>query len=292
MNGIVGARTAKPVVTFLSDFGVEDPFVGICHAVILRIAPEAQVIHLSHGIEPQSVAHGARVLAASVDFLPVGVHLAVVDPGVGSERRALCVQSRDGRLFVGPDNGLLVPAAERCGGIEAAYAITSRAHMLPEISRTFHGRDVFAPASAHLAAGAAPSDLGPAVPVESLHRARDAGFDLDGSRLDVTVQHVDRFGNLQLSVTLNDLGDLFRSGRLVEVQRGDDLYYATCALTFADVPDGELVLYEDSEWWMSLAINRGSAEELLDADLGSRLRIDFDPRPELEERQPPLTQAL
>lgn len=283
---------ARPVVTFLSDFGYEDPFVGICHAVILRISPEAEVIHLSHGIEPQSVSHGARVLAAAIDFLPVGVHLAVVDPGVGSERRALCLQSGDGRMFVGPDNGLLVPAAERCGGIGAAFAITSRAHMLPEISRTFHGRDVFAPACAHLAAGVPPSDLGPEVALESLHRAHDPGFTRDGSLLESTVQHVDRFGNLQLSVSLNDLGDLFGNGRLVEVQRGDDRYYATCALTFADVRSGELVLYEDSESWMSLAINRGSAAELLDAEIGDRMCIDFDPHPEQEERQPPLTQAL
>jgi S-adenosylmethionine hydrolase len=238
------------------------------------------------------VAHGARVLAASIDFLPVGVHLAVVDPGVGSERRALCLQSGDGRIFVGPDNGLLVPAAERCGGIVGAFAITSRAHMLPEISRTFHGRDVFAPASAHLAAGVSPSDLGPEVALESLHRAHDPGFARDGTLLESTVQHVDRFGNLQLSVSLNDLGDLFENGRLVEVQRGDDRYYATCALTFADVRSGELVLYEDSEWWMSLAINRGSAAELLDAEIGDRMCIDFDPHPEQEERQPPLTQAL
>jgi S-adenosyl-L-methionine hydrolase (adenosine-forming) len=282
---------SRPIVTFLSDFGNEDPFVGICHAVIVRIAPDAEVIHLTHGIEPQSVPHGARVLAASIDFLPVGVHLCVVDPGVGSERRALCLRSADGRLFVGPDNGLLVPAAERCGGIQEAYAITSRAHMLPEISRTFHGRDVFAPASAHLAAGVPPSDLGPAVELGSLHRPHEPGFTRDGPLLDATVQHVDRFGNLQLSVSLRDLGDLFRSGRLVEVQCGDDRYYATCALTFADVPSGELVLYEDSEGWMSLAINRGRAAQLLDAAIGARMRIDFDPHPEQEERQPPLTQA-
>jgi S-adenosylmethionine hydrolase len=150
----------RPVVTFLSDFGSADPFVGICHGVIVRTCPDAEVIHLAHGIDAQSVAQGARVLAASIAFLPVGVHLAVVDPGVGSQRRAVVLRSGDGRLFVGPDNGLLVPAAEACGGIELAVEITDPDYMLDAVSRTFHGRDVFAPVAGHLAAGLDPLKLG------------------------------------------------------------------------------------------------------------------------------------
>jgi S-adenosyl-L-methionine hydrolase (adenosine-forming) len=267
----------RPVVTFLSDFGSADPFVGICHGVIVRTCPDAEVIHLAHGIDPQSVAQGARVLAASIPFLPVGVHMAVVDPGVGSQRRAVALRSGDGRLFVGPDNGLLVPAAEASGGIELAVELTNDDYMLASVSRTFHGRDVFAPVAGHLAAGLDPRLLGDELDVATLVLANEAGFQLDGTLLRATVQHVDRFGNVQLSVGVEDVGELFENGRRVEVARGDDRYYAFCALTFADVASGELVVFEDSERRLSIAINRGSAAELIDAESGNEVQLEFAP---------------
>ena len=268
---------ARPFVTFLSDFGSDDPFVGICQGVILRTCPDAEVIHLAHGIHPTAVGQGARVLAASIPYLPIGVHMAVVDPGVGSQRRALCLRSGDGRLFVGPDNGLLIPAAELSGGIEFAVEVTETAYMLESVSRTFHGRDVFAPVSGHLAAGLEPDRLGLPIDPAALVRLREPGMALDGLVLTAAVQQVDRFGNVQLSATLTDLGTLFEEGRLVEVARGDDRYFATCASTFADVERGDLVLYEDSEHRLAVAINRGNAAELIDAELNDLLRIDFAP---------------
>jgi S-adenosylmethionine hydrolase len=268
---------SRPVVTFLSDFGSSDPFVGICHGVIMRTCPDAEVIHLAHGIQPQSVGQGSRVLAAAMPYLPVAVHMAVVDPGVGSERQAVCLRSGDGRRFVGPDNGLLIAAAEACGGIELAVGITARRYMLDSVSRTFHGRDVFAPVSGHLAAGLDPALLGDAVDPATLVRVRELGASLDGTLLTATVQIVDRFGNIQLSAQPADVGDLFQSGRVVEVARGDDRYYATCALTFADVDRGELVVYEDSERQLSVAINRGNAAELIDAEAMGTLTIEFAP---------------
>jgi S-adenosylmethionine hydrolase len=267
----------RPVVTFLSDFGSADPFVGICHGVIVGTCPEAEVIHLAHGIDAQSVAQGSRVLASSIAFLPVGVHMAVVDPGVGSQRRAVALQSADGRLFVGPDNGLLVPAAEACGGIELAIEITNAEYMLDAVSRTFHGRDVFAPVAGHLAAGLDPRQLGAAIEPDSLVRALEPGFRLEGTLLGATVQHVDRFGNVQLSVGVSDLGELFASGRRVELARGDDRYYAVCAFTFGDVASGELVVFEDSEQRLSIAINRGRAAELIDAEPGNEVWLQFAP---------------
>jgi S-adenosylmethionine hydrolase len=269
---------SRPVVTFLSDFGSSDPFVGICHGVIVRTCPDAEVIHLSHGIRPQSVGQGARVLAASMPYLPVGVHMAVVDPGVGSQRRAVCLRSGDGRLFVGPDNGLLVPAAEACGGIELAVEITESRFMLPSVSRTFHGRDVFSPVSGHLASGLDPAELGTAVDPGALVRVTELAAEVDGSVLTAAVQQIDQFGNLQLSAALSDVEELFENGRMVEVSHRDDRYYARCALTFADVERGELVLYEDSEQRLSVAINRGNAAELVDADPLDTLAIDFAPR--------------
>jgi len=268
---------SRPIVTFLSDFGSSDPFVGICHGVILRTCPEAEVIHLAHGIQPQSVGQGSRVLAASMPYLPIGVHMAVIDPGVGSQRRALCLRSGDGRLFVGPDNGLLIPAAESCGGIELAIEVTRTEYMLESVSRTFHGRDVFAPVCGHLAAGLDPAELGRPLDPDELVRLRELGVVLDGSLLTSAVQQVDRFGNIQLSASLSDLGELFEAGRRVEVARGDDRYYATCASTFADVERGDLFLFEDSEHRLSIAINRGNAAELIDASAPDMLQIEFEP---------------
>lgn len=268
---------SRPVVTFLSDFGSSDPFVGVCQGVIVRTCPEAEVIHLTHGIEPQSVGQGSRVLAASVPYLPVGVHMAVVDPGVGSERRAICLRSAEGRLFVGPDNGLLIAAAEASGGIELAVEITSSEYMLDSVSRTFHGRDVFAPVSGHLAAGLDPERLGHAVDPDTLVRARELATRVEGTLLTATVQQLDRFGNIQLSAALADLGERFESGRRVEVTLGGDSYFATCARTFADVSRGDLVLYEDSEQRLSIAINRGNAGELMDAAALDTVRVEFEP---------------
>jgi S-adenosyl-L-methionine hydrolase (adenosine-forming) len=267
-----------PLVSFLSDFGLEDEFVGVCHAVIAGICPEARIIDLGHGIEPQSVTQGARVLAGAMPYVPVGVHLAVVDPGVGSERRAVALATADGRRFVGPDNGLLLPAAEACGGVEAAHAISERRYMLRDVSRTFHGRDVFAPAAAHLAAGVPLDALGPALPPAQLVRPVFPGHTVFGTAVEAAIEHVDRFGNVRLSVMVDDLGDLFEPGRLVEIDTGDDRYYARCAATFADVGAGEFVLFRDSAGAAAVAINRGSAADLIAAGTGHEVRVEFEPR--------------
>src|SRR5579885_3653028 len=157
------------VVTFLTDFGLQDDFVGTCHGVIARIAPDAHVIDLTHGIPPQAVLQGAIVLHNTIRYMPVGVHLAVVDPGVGGDRRAIAVRTRDGRTFVGPDNGLLMLAAD-AAGVESAHELVDSRYRLESVSHTFHARDVFAPAAAHLAGGVELSDLGPPVEPESLVR--------------------------------------------------------------------------------------------------------------------------
>lgn len=269
-----------PFVTFLSDFGLEDDFVGICHGVINRICPEARVIHVSHGVRPQAVGQGARVLAGAIRFLPVGVHLAVVDPGVGSERRAIGLRTADGRFFVGPDNGLLVPAADACGGAVQAVAIENEARMLHPVSRTFHGRDVFAPAAAHLAAGVELADLGRALDPAALTRRADPEHTVDGSVLTAIVQGIDRYGNIQLAVSPAELDGLFKPGALAEVWTEDDRYYVRCAETFADVDPGELVMYEDSSGLLAIAINSGNAAELTVADIADELQVQFSPAPE------------
>src|SRR3954451_1940160 len=151
------------VITFLTDFGLEDEFVGVCHGVIERIAPGARVIDINHGIQPQAVLQGALSLANALPYMPVGVHLAVVDPEVGSDRRAVALRGGDGRLYVGPDNGLLVIAAERLGGIAAAHELANRELWLEHVSWTFHARDIFSPVAAHLASGRRIEDARPPV---------------------------------------------------------------------------------------------------------------------------------
>src|SRR5438105_4426887 len=186
-------------ITFLTDFGLRDDFVGTCHGVIKRIAPEAQIIDITHGIEPQRVLQGALVLRSTLPYMPVGVHLAVVDPGVGGRRRALALSGVEGRIYVGPDNGILVPAAERLGGIEHAHELTNPAYRLDPVSYTFHGRDIFAPAAAHLANGVAPSDLGPEVDPTTLVRLDLPQPVFDDRRIRATVLYIDRFGHVPLN---------------------------------------------------------------------------------------------
>jgi len=262
------------VITFLSDFGLRDDFVGVCHGVIKRIAPDVEIVDITHGIPPQHILQGALVLANTVPYMPEGVHLAVVDPGVGTDRRALALRDGSGRIYVGPDNGLLVPAAERNGGVSEAYELTNREYALPEISRTFHARDVFAPAAAHLALGVELSTVGPAVALADLARIKVPEPEVGNGRVNATVLYVDSFGNVQLNLTQEQLeGVGIEPGSSVELVRGPDRYYATAARTFADARQGDLILYVDAYRNVSLAISGGDAAGLLASHPGERIRI-------------------
>src|SRR5881227_27397 len=187
-------------ITFLTDFGLEDDFVGTCHGVMKRIAPEVQIIDLTHGVRPGRIQQGALVLANALPYMPAGVHLAVVDPGVGSGRRPLALRDRDGRLHVGPDNGLLLPAAERFGGVAEAHELANAEYSLQPVSRTFHGRDLFAPAAAHLAAGVALEELGPPVDPDELVRLDLPEPEVGQNRIRANAMVVDRFGNVSLNL--------------------------------------------------------------------------------------------
>ena len=261
-------------ITFLSDFGLQDDFVGTCHGVIKRIAPDADVIDITHGIEPQQVLQGALVLANTLPYMPEGVHLAVVDPGVGGARRALALRAGDSRLFVGPDNGLLMPAAEKLGGIEAVHELTNEGYALAPVSRTFHGRDLFAPAAAHLARGVELAELGPPVDPDALVRIDVPRPDVGENRIRATVLYVDRFGNVQLNLTREHLqqGEV-TPGMTVEIELGLERYYAVAARTYADARPGDILLYEDSYRNIALAINGGNAAEMFAAQAGQDVRI-------------------
>jgi S-adenosyl-L-methionine hydrolase (adenosine-forming) len=260
-------------ITFTSDYGLEDNFVGVCHGVMARVAPRARVIDVSHGVGAQDVRQGALVLEQAVPFLPRAVHLAVVDPGVGSGRGMVAVGA-GGQLLVGPDNGLLVWAAEALGGVERVHALEEPAFRLAPVSATFHGRDVFAPAAAHLAAGVEPGALGPERDPGVLVRLERAGARVDGDRVGTSVVAVDHFGNLALDLRRDDLARAgVTLGDPVEVLVGGRAHRLVFAETFASVPAGGLVLHEDSFGSLAVAVNLGRAAERLGAGPGDPVEL-------------------
>lgn len=260
-------------ITFLTDFGLQDDFVGTCHGVMKRIAPEAEIIDITHGIPPQAVLQGALVLANTIAYMPVGVHLTVVDPGVGGPRRPLAIQDGEGRLYVGPDNGLLLPAAMRAG-IVAAHELANPKYALETISRTFHARDLFSPAAAHLALGVALADIGPPIDPEGLVALDLPEPQMSDGEAVATILYVDSFGNVVLNLTREHVEGIgIALGTRAELDLAGENYYAVMARTFADARPGDVILYLDSYGNMSVAISRGSAARMLHVSPGQCIRI-------------------
>jgi S-adenosyl-L-methionine hydrolase (adenosine-forming) len=232
------------------------------------------VIDITHGIPPQHVLQGALVLANTLPYMPAGVHVAVVDPGVGGDRKALALRGGDGRLYVGPDNGLLLVAADRLGGIEEAAEIANEDYMLTPVSRTFHGRDVFSPAGAHLAAGVELRELGPALDPAGLARLELPVAQIGTARIRASALYIDRFGNIQLNLTSEDLEKVgIVPGTKVEVEVRFERYFAVAARTFAEVRTGDIVLYEDSYRNIALAINQGNAARMFSLRVGQEVLL-------------------
>jgi S-adenosyl-L-methionine hydrolase (adenosine-forming) len=264
------------IITFLTDFGLQDDFVGTCHGVIAKIAPDARVIDVTHGVRPGHVVQGALVLANTLPYMPAGIHLAVVDPGVGSSRRALALRDEEGRLYVGPDNGLLLPAADRFGGVAQAHELANAEYSLQPVSRTFHGRDLFSPAAAHLAAGAPLEELGPPVDPDQLVRLELPQPEVGQNRIRAAALGVDRFGNIALNLRREQLDEAeLAPGTRVELTCHGERFYAVFARTFADAPRGSLILYEDSYGCLALAVSRGSASQLLRLEEGGEIVLDL-----------------
>lgn len=263
------------IVTLLTDYGRDDDFVGVCHGVIRGIAPGAEIVDITHGIPRYAVRRGALVLRNTLPFMPVGVHVAVVDPQVGTERRALALRCNDGRLLVGPDNGLLSLAWNAAGGVDLAVDVSRSPHRLEPVSATFHGRDVFAPVAAHLAAGADLADAGSPIDADDLQRVQLPEPRTDRDTLVAHVLTLDRFGNAGLNVSHEELaGTGITLGGTVEIEAGGERYLAAYAGTFADVGPGQLIVYEDAYRSLAIAINRGDAGATLGlrADAEVRLR--------------------
>jgi S-adenosylmethionine hydrolase len=232
------------------------------------------VIDITHGIPPQHVLQGALILANTLPYMPGGVHVAVVDPGVGGERKPIALRGGDGRLYVGPDNGLLLVAADSLGGIEEAVEIANEDYMLTPVSRTFHGRDIFSPAGAHLAAGVELRELGPALDPAGLARLELPVAHIGTARIRASALYIDRFGNIQLNLNSKDLEKVgILPGTKVEVEVRFERYFAVAARTFAEVRTGDIVLYEDSYRNVALAINQGNAARMFSLRVGQEVRL-------------------
>lgn len=272
-------RAQPPVITFLSDYGQLDEFVGVCHGVMARRCPSARVIDLTHSIPRHDVRSGAIVLRSALPFLPAGVHLAVVDPGVSAAgrhaRRAVAIRTVEhDHLLVGPDNGLLMPAAERLAGVAEAVDIGESPERLDPVSRTFHGRDIFAPVAAALAAGEPLGNVGDALAVSQLRRIGLPSAQMGDGLLTVHVLRGDTFGNLILDATNEQLLSLGAvPGDVLMVSHAGAVRTARYAATFAEVTPGELLIYEDATRMVALAVNRGSAAQLLGAGADDELTV-------------------
>ncbi len=258
---------SRPLITLTTDFGQADSYVGTMKGVMLNICPDATLVDITHEVRPQAVRQAAYLLSTAISFFPTGsVHLVVVDPGVGSERRAIAVQT-ERAIYVAPDNGVLSMAL-RQDTVRQAVHLSEPRYRLAQISATFHGRDIFAPAAAHLAAGVALDDMGQPllkrdlVTLPSFHPERQP----DGSWLG-EILHIDRFGNLvtnfRLSVGSRRISVLVKGKRIEGLSR-----------TFSDVPKGQLVAYIGSSGYLEIAVREGSAAGRLAADLGAPIKVE------------------
>ncbi len=272
-------------ITFLTDYGVADDFAGVCRAVIARIAPGTEVIDISHGIGRHDVREGSAVLADAVPYAPAGVHLAIVDPGVGGPRRAVAVRVEretdagvERHFFVGPDNGLLPPAIDLLGGPAEAVDISDSTFQLEHPFATFHGRDLFAPVAAELAKGTPLAAAGEPIDPGTLERQPTSRPRLEQLRAFAHAERIDGFGNISLDLARDDLdGHPLAGAARVSVGSRKRRRTAARATAFDEVSDGRFLFYEDSSGRMAIAVNRGDASEVLDVRVGDV--VELEPAP-------------
>jgi S-adenosyl-L-methionine hydrolase (adenosine-forming) len=260
-------------ITFITDYGLEDGFVAACHGVAARIAPAVRIIDITHLVQPGDVRRGAAVLAQTIPYLPPAVHVAVVDPGVGTARRGVAVQAGES-ILVGPDNGLLSWAVAALGEAGPAFQLTNGDLWLHPVSPTFHGRDIFMPVAAHLAAGRELTDAGDEIDLADLVVLPAPTSRVHDGEAEGEVMSVDRFGNVQLSIVAADIGELGISyGSPLVVRAGRRQLTVPFVETFAAAAPGEIVAFTDSAGLISLAVNAGDAAQQLGLPPGAHVRL-------------------
>jgi S-adenosylmethionine hydrolase len=278
--------TTRPFVSLTSDWGVRDPSPAICRGVILNIAPDALIVDITHEVEKYNVRHGALMLWCALPYLPVGAHVCVVDPGVGTARRPVVIETARGDFLVGPDNGVLLPGAERIGGITRVHAIDNAQYRLPVVSATFHGRDLFTPTAAHLALGVQLDEIGPPLDPAELVTLDWPQVVVHAGAMETHVIYRDTFGNVKLAGLTSDL-----HAALPDLKHGDKVKVTfgsmtgstsgkskpvqmTWAQTFGDVEVGDYIIYEDSYGRLCIAQSQGDAVQTLGIEEDAAVRIE------------------
>lgn len=260
-----------PIITLLSDFGLKDPYVAEMKAVILFICPEARIVDISHEIEKFNVRMGGFILASATPYFPANtIHLAVVDPRVGTKRRPIIVETKRS-LYVGPDNGVLMLAARK-ESIRHVYHVSNRQFMLAKVSRTFHGRDIFAPAAAHLAKGRVPSDFGSEIKDYVLPKFTKPH--VRKAKLLGEVLHIDDFGNLITNIAMKDLEKMGVSeGSIIHVElKGKPLQLKLCS-AYGDVSGKKPLAIIGSSDFLEISVNQGDASKKFNASIGDRILV-------------------
>jgi S-adenosylmethionine hydrolase len=261
------------IICFVSDFGLEDTWVGVCHAVIHNACPQARIVDLGHQISPFDIRKAAAVACSGVYQLPDAIHLVVVDPGVGGGRMDLCLVTAGGARLVGPDNGVLIPAARRSGGIEHAVAIDpDKIDFKPPLP-TFHARDVMAPAAAALACGVDPGSLGEAVDPDALVAPPFGPPRIEGEHVVAEVVDIDRFGSVRVGVDDTELAKYGLEADRLEMAFGHAVVEVDMGSTFSDTVEGGPIALVDSSGWLTLAVRNGSAAERFGIEAGARAHI-------------------
>ncbi len=270
----IGFKMPVNFITFLSDFGYTDDFVGTCHGVIKTIAPGVEIIDITHGVRRHDVQVGALILANTLAYMPESVILAVVDPGVGSGRRPLAILTQAGRYLVGPDNGLLSLAAEKLGGAAEAVELACSSYSLPEVCKTFEGRDLFAPVAAHISLGVGLASLGTPIELQGLMQIELPAPIIKKGAVTATVVYIDRFGNVQLNLKRRQLEEAgARAGSPILASHDQESWLVPFVYTYADVEPENLLVFEDSYHNISFSVNQGSAAHIFQIQVGDEMKF-------------------
>lgn len=276
MTNIDLSETKTPLIFLTTDFGFDSESIGIVKGIIIRFCPDANIIDLCNTISPYSIISAAWLLKTTISYLPKAIHIAVVDPGVGANRKGLIVKSRRGDIFIGPDNGILISPTVKIGGIETAISIENQDFLLKPISHCFHARDIFAPTAAHVANGVSLDCFGPTIPFDLLTPNPCPESNVLLNEILGLITYIDRFGNIFTNIAIDDLLSRgFKFGMPINFTYLNHSYRTIYCPTFSNGPDGQLISLDDSYGGLSIAINKSNAAQYINAVIGEYLTVNI-----------------